>query len=91
MDNRANIGVECDVKPGTAGKSAMPRSLGGEVASSRKGDLCLSRVLPPSVDKSNIWSRVPFQVADAEDTSPLKIGTMWRPPSEPMLKISAIV
>ena len=91
MDNGANIGVDCDVKPGTAGKSAMARSLGGEVASSRKGDLRQSQALPPFVDKSNIWSRVPFQVADAEDSSPLKIGTMWRPPSEPMLKISAIV
>ena len=63
-------------------------ALGGESAFSRKGDLCLSRVLPPSVDKSNIWSKVPFQVANAEFLSPLKVGTMWSPPSEPILKIS---
>ena len=56
VDNGDVIGVECDVKPGTAGRTAVPRSLGGEIVFSRKGDLCLSRVLPPSADKSNIWS-----------------------------------
>ena len=85
--NRASIGVECDAKPGTARRTAVPRSLGGENALSRKGRLCPRRTCPLLRTSQTSGAEYPSQVANAEDTSPLKIGTMWRPPSKLILRI----
>ena len=88
MDNGAGIGVECDAKPGTAGRTAVPRSLGGERAFSRKGGCVQVGSCPLLKTSQTSGAEYPSQAADAEDTSPLKVGTTWGPPSKPILIIS---